>query len=157
MISTDAITRVKYALKNSVMILVWLTIFFGATSVNLTETEQLIATIVFTESPRAKFILPNTEEGMMVRCDLSSNGLLGHYFFDETVTSSTYRKMIVDYAWPQLQHKRFYFQYDAAAPHYSVIVRGWLDEKFSGGWIGRHGPFDWPAPSPDLTPCDFFL
>ena len=48
MISIDAVSPVKYALKNSIMILVWLTIFFGATSVNLTETEQLIGTIVLT-------------------------------------------------------------------------------------------------------------
>ena len=71
MISIDT---VKYALKNSIMILVWLTIFFGTTSVNLTETEQLI---VSTENPHAIFSVPNTEEGMMVWCSLSSNGLLG--------------------------------------------------------------------------------
>ena len=46
MISIDAVNRVKYDLKNSIMILLWLTIFFGTTSVNLTEKEQLIATIV---------------------------------------------------------------------------------------------------------------
>ena len=34
--------------KNSIMIPVWLIIFFGATNVNLTETEQFIATIVST-------------------------------------------------------------------------------------------------------------
>ena len=45
MISIDT---VKYALKNSIMIPVWLIIFFGAMNVNLTETEQLIATIVLT-------------------------------------------------------------------------------------------------------------
>ena len=28
---------------------------------------------------------------------------------------------------------------------------------FPDSWIGRRKPFDWPAPSPDLTPCDFFL
>ena len=46
MISIDAVYRVKYALKNSIMILLWLTIFFGAASVNLTEMEQSITTIV---------------------------------------------------------------------------------------------------------------
>ena len=59
-----------------------------------------------------KFTVPNTEEGMMVWCDLSSNGLLGPYFFDETVTDLTYRQMLVDYAWPQLQRKRRYFPHD---------------------------------------------
>ena len=79
----------KYALKNSIIILVRLIIFFEATSVNLTETKQLIATIGSIENPHAKFTVPNTEEGMMVWCGLSSNGLLDPYFFDETVTSST--------------------------------------------------------------------
>ena len=110
-----------------------------------------------TKNPHAKFSVPNTKEEMVVTCGLSSNGLLGPYFFDETVTGSTYRQMSVDYAWPQLQHKTLYSQYDKAAPHFAVIVREWLDETFPDRWIGRLGPFDWPAPSPDLTPCDFFL
>ena len=46
MILIDAVNRMKYALKNSIMILLWFTIFFVATNVNLTETEQLIVTIV---------------------------------------------------------------------------------------------------------------
>ena len=49
MILIDTVNRVKYALKNSIMILLCLTTFFGTTSVNLTETEQLIATIVATD------------------------------------------------------------------------------------------------------------
>ena len=93
----------------------------------------------------------------MVKCGLSSKELLGLYFFDETVTGSTYRKLLVDYAWSQLQWKRLYFQYNGATPHYAVIVHEWLDEKFPGRWIGRHGPFDWLTRLPDLTPCNFSL
>ena len=40
--------------------------------------------------------------------------------------------MLVDCAWPQLQRKRRYFQHGGAVPHYTVIVRKWLDEKFPG-------------------------
>ena len=65
--------------------------------------------------------------------------------------------MLVDYAWPQLQRKRLYFQGDGAAPHYAVIEGEWLDEKFPGRWVGRRGPFDWPARSSDLILCNFFL
>ena len=65
----------------------------------------------------------NTEEGMMVWCGLSSNGLFDPYFFDETVTGLTYRQMLVDYALLQLQRKELSFQHDGAAPHYAVIVR----------------------------------
>ena len=62
---------------------------------------------------------------MMVWYGLSSKGLFSLYFFDETVTGSAYRQMLVDYAWSQLQGKRLYFQRDGVAPHYVVIVREW--------------------------------
>ena len=42
-------------------------------------------------------------------------------------------------------------------PHYRTDVRHWLNENFEDRWIGRAGPHEWPARSPDLTPCDFFL
>ena len=62
---------------------------------------------------------------------------------------------------PQLQQltnlNDFYFQQDGALSHYSRRVREYLDEKFSSAWIGRRGPIDWPARSPDLTPMDFFF
>ena len=102
-----------------------------------------------TENPPAKFSLPNTEEGMMVWYGLSPNGLHDPYIFDETVTGSTYRQILVDYAWPQLRRKRLYFQHDGAAPHYAVIVHEWLDEKFPDRWIGRRGSFGWPALAPN--------
>ena len=41
--------------------------------------------------------------------------------------------------------------------HYAVIVQNRLNEKLNGRWIGRRGAIEWPARSPDLTPCDFFL
>lgn len=50
-----------------------------------------------------------------------------------------------------------HFQQDGAPPHYCGNVRRWLDEKFPNKWIGRRGPIEWPARSPDLTPLDFFL
>ena len=95
-----------------------------------------------TENPHAKFSVPKTEEGMMVWCGLSLDRLLGPYFFDETVTGLMYRQMLVDYAWPQLQRKKLYFQHDGEALHYVFIVREWLDENFPGRWIDRRGSFD---------------
>ncbi|UYV64659.1 Transposase [Cordylochernes scorpioides] len=42
-----------------------------------------------------------------------------------------------------------------------IAVRGGLesvlDQNLSGQWIGRRGPIEFPARSPDLTPLDFFL
>ena len=83
--------------------------------------------------------------------------LLVHCFFNETVLDLSCKQILVDYAWLQLQLKRLYFQYDGAAPHYAIIVGEWIDKKFSGRWIGRHWPFDCPARSFDLIPCNFFL
>ena len=50
-----------------------------------------------------------------------------------------------------------FFQHDGAPAHYALIVRDWLNEKFPDQLIGRRGPIEWPARSPDLSPCDFFL
>ena len=52
---------------------------------------------------------------------------------------------------------QLYFQQDGAQPHYSHVARGYLDEIFPQRWIGRRGPVEWPARSPDLTPPDFWL
>ena len=46
---------------------------------------------------------------------------------------------------------------DGASTHYTNIVRDLLNNAFLGRWNRRRGPYDWPACSPDLTPCDFFL
>ncbi len=32
----------------------------------------------------------------------------------------------------------------------------YLNQVFPDRWIGRRGPLEWAARSPDLTPCDFF-
>ena len=97
--------------------------------------------------------------GISVWCAISSRGIIGPYFFDTTVTGDSYLSMLQSWFWPQVaeQADEIYFQQDGAPPHYSRQVRRWLDDKFPGVWIGRRGPIEWPARSPDLTPCDFFL
>ena len=57
----------------------------------------------------------------------------------------------------QMNNNHLIFLQDGAPPHYVNIVRDLLNTTFPGRWIGRRGPYDWPARSPDLTPCDFFL
>ncbi|GFV47961.1 uncharacterized protein TNCV_1994451 [Trichonephila clavipes] len=52
---------------------------------------------------------------------------------------------------------RMWFQHDGAPPHFSVDVRSALDTAYLGRWIGRGGPVNWPASSPDLSCLDFFL
>ena len=50
------------------------------------------------------------------------------------------------------------YQQDVVPPHFSNIVRTFLDEQSPARWIGRESPYiTWPARSPDLTLPDFFL
>ena len=42
-----------------------------------------------------------------------------------------------------------------APPHSSREVRNFLNYCFPGQWIGRGGPHNWLARSPDLSPLDY--
>lgn len=53
--------------------------------------------------------------------------------------------------------RRLIFQHDGAPPHNARCVQQTLNQKFPERWIGRGGPINWPARSPDLTPLDYFL
>ena len=69
--------------------------------------------------------------------------------------------MLDTFFWPIIQRKRqaskIFFQQDGAPAHYSLMARNWLNERLPNRWIGRRGPIEWAARSPDLTPLDFFL
>ena len=45
------------------------------------------------------------------------------------------------------------------APHRTSNqdARAYLDENLQGQWIGRRGAGEFPPPSPNLTPLDFYL
>lgn len=49
------------------------------------------------------------------------------------------------------------YQQDGAPPHYHRNAREILDTSLSNRWIGRRGPIEWPARSPDLSACDYWL
>ena len=57
--------------------------------------------------------------------------------------------------WPN--RNELVFMQDGTPPHYAMVVCNWLDRHFEQRWLGRAGPHEYPARSPDLTPCDFFL
>ncbi|UYV75878.1 hypothetical protein LAZ67_13001645 [Cordylochernes scorpioides] len=99
--------------------------------------------------------------GVNVWCGLSSRGLIGPFRFEGTVTGINYLTMLADSIFPAIRalygNDDFYFQLDGAPPHYHRDVRAYLDKNLSGQWIGRRGPIEFPARSPDLTPLDFFL
>ena len=97
--------------------------------------------------------------GVMVWCTISKYGVIGPYFFNnQNVRGDTYRNMLIQYAFPKFAALRsdYIFQQDGAPPHYSNVVRAYLNNKRPNNWIGRGGPVSWPPYSPDLTPCDIF-
>ena len=96
-----------------------------------------------------------------VWCGLSSTRILGPYIIRDTMNSQRYLHMLENFVWPTIteweEANELIFMQDGAPPHYALTVRTWLDDHFPGRWMGRRGPTDWPARSPDFTPCDFFL
>lgn len=58
---------------------------------------------------------------------------------------------------PEETRRSMVFQHDGCPSHYHRDVREFLDTNYEGRWIGRGGPTEWPARSPDLTPLDFYL
>lgn len=89
--------------------------------------------------------------------------VIGPYFFDGTVNGAAFLNFLeLDFRnllqnVPQNYRNGMWFQLDGATPHYQLNVRNWLNREFQDRWIGRAGPTNWPARSPGLTPCDFFL
>lgn len=53
--------------------------------------------------------------------------------------------------------QRMIYQQDGAPCHYAARVREHLNATYPERWIGRAGPIEWPARSPDLNPIDFFI
>lgn len=108
-------------------------------------------------NPHNQLEVRNTQQSVMVWCGLTSENLVGPYFFEGGVGAAAYYEMLTALLWPFARYKRLTYQHDGAPAHYALDIRTWLDEKFPRRWIGRRGPIEWPARSPDLTPCDFFL
>ena len=104
---------------------------------------------------------PVNSPGVVVWGGIYSGGVIGPFFFDDTVTGETYLSMLKDWFQPQFQqmngHEEMFFMQDGAPPHFALSVRAWLDGNFAGRWIGRRGAIDWAPRSPDLTPMDFFF
>lgn len=103
-----------------------------------------------------------------VWCGIVEGRILGPYFFDVNLTGARYLEFLRDDLIPELinlypneegdlPRNDIFFQQDGAPPHYAAPVRAYLNEVFPNRWIGRRGPIEWPARSPDLTPLDYFL
>lgn len=87
---------------------------------------------------------------------ISSEGVIGPYFFNERVNGNNYLNMLREIV-PELNENTIWMQ-DGAPAHYHRQVVEYLNSVFPNRWIGRRGSYlEWPPRSPDLTPPDFFL
>jgi hypothetical protein len=106
----------------------------------------------------------NNAMKVMTWMAISGEKVIGPYFFDTTVTKESYLEMLEKFFIPSLneitqeeERENVWFQQDGASAHYANEVRNFLNITFPNKWIGRGGPVEWPARSPDLNPLDFFL
>ena len=85
----------------------------------------------------------------------------GPYMFAEpTVTDITDLHLLQQFLEPQLIQddilESVAYQQDGAPPHFSLIVRIYLNDTFPRRWIGRESLRLWAPGSPNLTLMDFF-
>ncbi|XP_067130452.1 uncharacterized protein [Centruroides vittatus] len=108
-----------------------------------------------------------TPQKLNVWAGIFGDRLLGPIFLDSNQTGESYLDLLENVVHPLLVdivelddrylEDRLTFQQDGAPPHCARSVIEFLNTAFSGHWIGRRGPLEWPARSPDLSPLDFFL
>lgn len=101
---------------------------------------------------------------------ISSKGIIGPFFIEETVTSARYKNILQNFFIPALQGmmestdlESAWFQQDGARPHRTDEVFEVISEYFGNRVMAldykefNEEGIDWPPYSPDLNPCDFFL
>lgn len=87
--------------------------------------------------------------------------LIGPFFLPARLTGETYHHFLENELpllledVPIIIRRRMWFMHDGAPPHFSVIVREFLNNVFPDHWIGRGSPHPWPPRSPGHNPLDF--
>ncbi|KAE8738030.1 hypothetical protein FOCC_FOCC016497 [Frankliniella occidentalis] len=94
------------------------------------------------------------------------NKIVGPYFFDEALNQHSYchllrheLPLLLD-GTPNEIRQSCWFMQDGCSSHTSIQARRVLNspDHWRDKWIGKFSPVQvWPARSPDLTPCDFWL
>jgi len=95
-----------------------------------------------------------------VWCAVLDDQLIGPFILEGRLTGEVHLNFLQEELTrlledvPLNKRGRMYFQHDGA-PHSSREVRNFLNCRFPGRWIGRGGPHNWPARSPELRPLDY--
>jgi len=120
-----------------------------------------------TENPHLVVAKPLHPQKCTVWCAISAGGIVGPFFIQTTVTAADYidilREKFIPFAQGVDMVQNCWFQQDGARPHRTLSVFELLEEHFHNRIIGLDskkytgGGVEWPAYSPDLNPCDYFL
>ncbi|QQP34944.1 Transposable element Tc3 transposase, partial [Caligus rogercresseyi] len=116
-------------------------------------------------NPRELHERPLHSPKLTVWCATSSTGIVGPWFFEKnevtvTVNSERYVNMLEEFFLPrinELDQGDIWFQQVGATAHTSRASMAVLREQFPERLISIRGDLEWPARSPDLSPCDFYL
>lgn len=120
-------------------------------------------------NPRQLHERPLHSPKVTVWCAISKFGVIGPYFFEEdgrttTVNAQRYVSMLETFFEPELEQLAgeqdlgdIWFQQDGATAHTAIISMTKLREMFPARLVSLRGDLGWPARSPDLSICDFFL
>lgn len=119
-------------------------------------------------NPMEMHEVPLHSEKVTVWCAMSGREIIGPYFFEndrgqtQTVNSDRYCEMITTFFEPEVRNSLFFnrntwFQQDGATAHTARRSMDLVRRLFPSKVISRFGDLNWPARSPDLSPCDFFL
>lgn len=89
--------------------------------------------------------------------------VIGPFLFPERLNGEIYQHFLTNHLVDLLDdvplniRQQMWYQHDGAPCHFSQQVRTTLSFMFPNKWIGRGGPVNWPARSPDLNPLDFYF
>lgn len=112
------------------------------------------------ENPHVRVQNPGKTQAITVWACIGFSGVISCDISRQTMNGERYLQILTDKVQPHFSRgtgATWLFQQDGATPHYTLAARQFLDKQLNGRWIGRRGPIEWPARSPDLTTCDFWL
>lgn len=98
-----------------------------------------------------------------VWCGVIKDQIIGPYFIEGSLTGGSYTNFLKEDLSILLEdvpleaRANMFYQQDGCPAHTSRIARSQLNEMFPMRWIGKYGPFNWPARSPDLSVLDYYL
>lgn len=116
-----------------------------------------------TDNPHKKRVLSFQRKfSVNVWAGVIGRNIIGPHFLPDILNGENYLEFLTDVLPDMLSEvlnddMPIVFQHDGCPAHFRLGVRELLNHTFPESWIGRGGPTEWPARSPDLTPLDFYV